>query len=139
MISQSLGCHIIIINGQGKVLVLKRSMNDEEDPDKWDMPGGGIGAEEDLIEGIKREVREEAGLEIEKIELIGAYTIENDRLQLLAKAQSTEGVVKLSSEHNEFKWINNGEFLTLLPAGLHLRAAQYILKTGKRVVTHPNY
>ncbi|HEY9645756.1 MAG TPA: NUDIX hydrolase [Chroococcidiopsis sp.] len=33
------------------------------EPDCWDLPGGGLAADETLLDGLSREVREETGLE----------------------------------------------------------------------------
>ncbi len=139
MLNQVLGCHTIIINNKGNLLILKRSSDDKNDSDKFDIPGGGINKNEDLTKGIKREVKEEAGLEIEKIEIIGAYTIDDDSLQLLAKAQSVGDRVELSSEHSCFKWVDEKEFLAFSPTGLHLKAAQNIIKTNQRVILYLSY
>ena len=139
MLNQDLAIHVLISNREKKLLVIKRSSSDENDPDMWDIPGGGIDKREGVEEGIVREAREESGLEIENIEIIGAYTIDDDSLQLLARADYKFGKVKLSAEHSEYKWVNVDEILRITLAGLHLKAAQSILKKKKRIVLYPKY
>jgi ADP-ribose pyrophosphatase YjhB (NUDIX family) len=36
---------------------------DPPEPDCWDLPGGGLEAEESILEGLRREVQEETGIE----------------------------------------------------------------------------
>jgi 8-oxo-dGTP pyrophosphatase MutT (NUDIX family) len=48
----------IVVDEQGRFLLSR------EDNGKWDMLGGGLGHEENPIEGLKREVFEETGLEV---------------------------------------------------------------------------
>jgi ADP-ribose pyrophosphatase YjhB (NUDIX family) len=40
----------------------------------WDLPGGFLGEGEDPLDGLRRELLEETGLEIEPEEFAGAYT-----------------------------------------------------------------
>lgn len=47
----------IVVDDQGRILLSR------EDNGKWDMLGGGLDHEEDPLEGLKREVLEETGLE----------------------------------------------------------------------------
>lgn len=139
MLNQDLAIHVLISNREKKLLIVKRSSSDGNDPNMWDIPGGGIDKREGVEEGIVREAREESELEIKNIEIIGAYTIDDGSLQLLARADYKAGEVKLSAEHSECKWANIDEILKIIPAGLHLKAAQSILKKKKRVVLYPNY
>jgi|SRR3989344_3253335 len=60
--------HIVVVTGivvyDGKILLLKRSDTMEMHPGKWSFPGGKINKGEDFISALRREIREEAGLEI---------------------------------------------------------------------------
>jgi len=53
---------------EGRILLLRRSDN------LWSVPGGGMEPGERLDETVVREVREETGLEVEPVELIGVYS-----------------------------------------------------------------
>lgn len=61
------GVSVIVTNLSGDVLLLKHSYG----PDVWSLPGGGLGKGEDPLEAARREVREELGLELPRIEAIG--------------------------------------------------------------------
>ncbi|GAB4478485.1 MAG: hypothetical protein OHK0018_09510 [Erythrobacter tepidarius] len=61
------GVSVIITNLSGDVLLLKHSYG----PDVWGLPGGGLGRGEDPREAARREVREELGIELVRIEPIG--------------------------------------------------------------------
>lgn len=61
------GVSVIVTNLSGDVLLLKHSYG----PDVWSLPGGGLGKGEDPLEAALREVREELGLELPRIEAIG--------------------------------------------------------------------
>ena len=58
-----------VIFQEGKVLLALR-----RDIDWWNLPGGGLEAGETVAEGIRREVREETGLEVEVEKLVGVYS-----------------------------------------------------------------
>ena len=61
----------IIENDKGEILLVKRKF----DPQKgyWDWPGGFLEINENLEESIKREIKEELGVEIELDRFIGVY------------------------------------------------------------------
>ncbi len=58
----------IILRGE-EILLIKRG--NEPDKGKWSVPGGSVEFGETLTEGVKREVREETGLEIQVGDLAG--------------------------------------------------------------------
>ena len=45
----------------------------EPDAGKWDVPGGFLEEDEEALDGLRRELREETGLEIEPLELAGIW------------------------------------------------------------------
>lgn len=58
----------VTVDDVGRVLVIKRRDNGE-----WQAPGGILEATEQIEEGLRREVFEETGVEIEAEQLTGVY------------------------------------------------------------------
>ncbi len=63
-----LGAFAVILDKEGRVLLSYRSEND-----LWGLPGGGVDHGELPTEAVMRETREETGLEIEIMRLVGVY------------------------------------------------------------------
>jgi 8-oxo-dGTP diphosphatase len=65
--------HIVAVSGivtdpRGRVLLVKG------DRRGWEPPGGQVELGEDLIEALEREIREESGVEVEAVRLVGVYS-----------------------------------------------------------------
>jgi 8-oxo-dGTP diphosphatase len=89
----------------GKLLLLRR-MNP---PKTLVPPGGRLHLDEDPVIGVKREVREETGMEIEIIGVAHTWfgRITNESEPLLAVnyiAHTNTNEPRLSDEHSEFVW-----------------------------------
>jgi 8-oxo-dGTP diphosphatase len=106
-----------LIARDGKVLVLRESGKYEEGTNvgKYDMPGGRITPGEPLVEALQREALEESGLTVTvgkpihvaewrpivkgvQLHIVGIYFI-----------CEASGEVKLSQDHDDFKWIDPAE------------------------------
>ncbi len=61
----------MIFDSNNRVLMLKRSVGARDNHGKWDLVGGAVGQGEDLIEALKREIREEVGVEVSVGESLG--------------------------------------------------------------------
>ncbi len=106
------GVKALIVN-QNKVLLLREASYDEGiNEGKWDVPGGRINPEESIIEGLRREVREESGLEIDLGEVLGVFDtfsmIKGEECHIVrifykAEAKSTE--IVLSDDHDAYAWV----------------------------------
>ncbi len=59
----------IVTNDKGQILLVKRSDNGQ-----WVMPAGSIELEESIFDCVKREVWEEAGVEVQDATLIAIYS-----------------------------------------------------------------
>ena len=79
----------------------------------WEIPGGQVEEGENLIHALKREVKEEAGVDIGVGELAGIYTkISSPALLILGfLCEYIEGKLKPSSESPEVSWVPMGDVL----------------------------
>jgi 8-oxo-dGTP diphosphatase len=111
---------IAIFNTDNQVLVMWRSPQSSM-PGRADFPGGGIDFGEHPSHAAKREAKEEAGLDLEQIELVDiANLVHQNRFQLMFGyvGHITDQPVTLSWEHHRFAWLDAAEALALpdLPA-----------------------
>ncbi len=109
-----------IIVKDGRVVLIKRGHQPLEG--EWSIPGGVLEVGETLREGVIREAREETGLEIEPLDLLGVF----DRVLRDAKGQVlyhyvlvdflcriTGGELRASGDAAEARWFAPEELATL--------------------------
>lgn len=65
--------NFIIHDGQGNVLLQKRSQNCRDEQGKWDIGGGALEFGEKLEDAVKREVFEELKTEAREVKFLKAY------------------------------------------------------------------
>ncbi|MFB6180464.1 MAG: NUDIX domain-containing protein [Candidatus Nanohalobium sp.] len=103
----------VIVNEKGLILVIKRAGDETHLENLWDVPGGRFNYGETPQEGLKREVREEAGLEIEVLEPIKSWTFMRDSGEqvfgttFLCEPEGFE--IELGDEHTDFQWVEKEE------------------------------
>lgn len=103
----------VIVNEKGKILIIKRSGDETHLENLWDVPGGRFDYGEHPHEGLKREVMEEAGLEVEIIESVKSWTFTRDDGQqvfgttFFCEPEDLE--IELGEEHTDFQWLNKEE------------------------------
>ncbi|MFT4892609.1 MAG: 8-oxo-dGTP pyrophosphatase MutT (NUDIX family) [Candidatus Nanohaloarchaea archaeon] len=109
----------LILNEKDEIFLMKSP----KWQDKWLVPGGKIEKGESMEENLRREVKEETGLELDKIEFLRAKDggkpddFKRDThfifLNFLARAENKE--VELDQrEATEYIWIKPGEALDQL-------------------------
>jgi 8-oxo-dGTP pyrophosphatase MutT (NUDIX family) len=119
------GVKILMKNKEGNYLVLLRSAVKYPDAGaQWEIVGGRIDPGSPLLENLKREVREETGLEITGIpKLIAGQDILKSTKHIVRLTYMGEGSgdVVLSDEHTEFKWLPLEEIKKLDPIDGYLK------------------
>lgn len=65
------GVGAIVFNQEGLVFLAKRGPGARNEQGYWEFPGGGVDFGEKLIDAVTREFREEYGMDIEVIALLG--------------------------------------------------------------------
>jgi 8-oxo-dGTP pyrophosphatase MutT (NUDIX family) len=109
------GTAAIVFDGRQRILLTRRSDNG-----RWCLPGGMMEAGESAAESCIREVREETGLDVRIVRLIGIYTspdivleyADGNRRQPVAmcfEATIIGGALTLSDETTEFGWFTPEE------------------------------
>jgi len=101
---------IVMINPQGKILLLRRKEN-QKFGGKWDLPGGHIKSGESPQEGLYREVKEETNFSLSSEQLIK----KNGRHSFY-KSLSWSGTIfgdEELPEHIESRWFRMEEIESL--------------------------
>jgi 8-oxo-dGTP diphosphatase len=93
------------------LLIIKRSNYTVQKPGMWEIPGGRLEKkDEDPIEGLKREVKEETNLDIEIIKPLNIQYFtraDNQKIMLtIFLCTPITKSIKLSKEHTDFEWID---------------------------------
>lgn len=116
------------IHRDGKVLVVKRSDNDTFLPSYWELVGGKIEWGENPHDGLVREVREEAGIDVitRWPYHVWDYVTEADQRHLVEVVfvcdMTAAPKVTLSAEHQEFRWVSENDLPALNPMTDAMRA-----------------
>ena len=91
------------------LLLIKRRPNDVHKPSVWEIPGGRLGLGENPFEGVKRETKEETGLDVEVLHPLNVKHFVRDDNQtitmLIFLCKALNDDVKLSEEHTDYEWV----------------------------------
>lgn len=110
---------IIEREDENKILLLKRTEKADFSGGIWEDITGRMNQGEEPEEALKREVYEEAGIEIEIVKPLtifhiyrGEKTPENELVGIIYHCKTRNPNVKISDEHTEYKWLSPQEALT---------------------------
>ena len=103
----------IIVNDNGKVLILKRA-DDTLGGGKWCLPGGNIEYDQTVAEAVALEVHEETSFTAKDVQFL--FYLENlpsleselHYINLVFKCRA-EGNIHLNRESSEYAWIDHGD------------------------------
>jgi 8-oxo-dGTP diphosphatase len=102
-----------ILNDKNEVLLIKRRDKDVHKPGAWEIPGGRLEIGENPFDGLKRETKEEVGLDIEIKNPIKVNHFVRDDGQkitmLVFLCRPLSDNIVLSEEHTEFVWLSLNE------------------------------
>ncbi len=120
----------LILNGD-RILILKYPKRGETRWNgswnaRWGLPGGLVEMDEAPDAGLKREIKEETGLQVELGSVFGVGEMKLKRfifrdgreskvriIELGYKCSYVSGEAVISSEHSEFKWVTVAELKKL--------------------------
>ena len=100
----------VITDDHGRALLIERADNH-----RWEPPGGVLELGEGIADGVRREVREETGLDVEPIALTGVYkNMPRGIVALVFRCKITGGDLTITDEATGFRWATEAELPTLM-------------------------
>lgn len=136
--------HIVTVSGliendEGKILMIKS-------PDRgWEIPGGQVEVGEDLIQALKREVKEEAGIDIEVGNLRTVSSNLENRVQpdgispigsivnMAFTGKAISGKLTTSEESLEVAWFDRENILEIIGKDFMKDRVKFMLNYDGRV------
>ena len=131
-----LAVRAVLLNLEGRLLLLRRSVHVRHFAGQWELPGGKVEGSEGLDETLVREVLEETGLKVQPGPLLGVCELEMPQIravQIFFEAQTDRSTdagrnpdgldrnlsagqleaetIRLSEEHDAFEWAAREEIL----------------------------
>jgi len=115
------GVKTIVINSDNQILLLQRSKKTSS-PHCWDFGGGGVDKSENPVNAAIREAKEETALDIFDVKPLTTYidVSGKDEAIIIGFTAHTNGSdVKLSWEHEAFRWLSREELKDISLSDLH--------------------
>ena len=107
----------VITDDRGRALLIQRRDNHH-----WEPPGGVLEPGETIHDGLRREVREETGLEIEPVALTGVYKNMNRAIiALVFRCKITGGQLQATDEAQAYRWAAEAEIRELASEAYAIR------------------
>jgi ADP-ribose pyrophosphatase YjhB (NUDIX family) len=104
----------LVLDDDGRILLARRAR--EPDKGKWDLPGGFLNEGEDPHDGLRRELNEEASLDVEPLEffdvVVDRYGDEDDAqrtLNLYWTCRVLRGTPTPADDVDELRWFARDE------------------------------
>lgn len=99
-----------IINENNEILILQRGSTAPWMPNKWNLPGGIIDANEDHINAAIRECKEETDLDILDLSKLISY-IDPKFIITFYVTHNYKGNVTIDWESKDYKWVHKSDLI----------------------------
>ena len=112
-----------VVDDDSRVLAVRRADNDH-----WEPPGGVLELDETIDQGLRREVLEETGLEVEPERLTGVYkNMERGIVALVFRCRAVGGAPAATAEAVELRWLTGDECRELMDEAYAIRVLDAML------------
>lgn len=107
----------VVVDQDGKALLIRRRDNAH-----WEAPGGVLELDESIEDGVRREVKEETGLDVRPVALTGVYkNMARGIVALVFRCTATSGELTTNDEVTGFRWASPEEVIALADEAFAVR------------------
>jgi 8-oxo-dGTP diphosphatase len=122
----------VITDDHGRALLIQRHDNHH-----WEPPGGILELDETVQDGLRREVREETGLDIEPDTLTGVYkNMNRGIIALVFRCKITGGQLATNDEVTDFRWADEPSIRQLASEAYAVRILDALASGSQPVIRH---
>ncbi len=125
---------VVFVFRGDRLLAMRRSRDKDAAPGAWEALSGRLHPGEQPFDAALRETAEESGLAVRlRTRPVTAYTAkrnDDDMLVVAYRAESEQGEVVLSDEHDEFAWMTIEQFASTCTFPLLVAAARLAADPG---------
>jgi ADP-ribose pyrophosphatase YjhB (NUDIX family) len=113
-------------------------MTQRRDNGHWEPPGGVLELDESILDGLRREVREETGLDIEPARLTGVYkNMPRGIVALVFRARITGGSpTEQTDETTRMQWLTSDQVTAFCDEAYAVRVLDAIADTAPAIRAH---
>ena len=107
----------IVFRDDGRVLAIQR-----DDDLTWVPPGGVLELGETIHDGLRREIKEETGLDVEPVALTGVYkNMTRGIIALVFRCKITGGELITTDETAAYRWVSQDQLCELADEAYAIR------------------
>src|SRR5262249_36867004 len=122
----------VITDDHGRALLIQRADNHG-----WEPPGGVLELGESIPDGLRREVREETGLDVEPVALTGVYkNMIRGIVALVFRCKITGGDLTTPAEASASQWASNDQITDLMDEAYAVRVLDALSDDHPPAVRH---
>lgn len=125
----------VVVDDAGRALLVRRRDNGH-----WEPPGGVLEPDETIIEGLRREVAEETGLDVVVGDLTGVYkNMAHAIVALVFRCRVQGGSLRTNGEVSEFRWMSLDQVSAELDEAYAVRVVDALRGDAAAIRAHDGY
>lgn len=118
----------LVTNDKGEILLIKSPRRG------WEYPGGMVEPGETFQDALLREIKEEAGIDVEIIGFVGlCKNVEKDVVNIDFACKAVGGQLTTSDESSEVMWVNREDALSMVTFPLTRKRLANMLSGSEQV------
>lgn len=99
----------LVTHTEGVLIVKKKEEEGNPVSGQWHFPGGHVESGEGLEDALEREIREEAGLEVEVHQLVDAFNVDGEVIGVFYHCEADSRDAEAGESVDDLEWVDAGD------------------------------